>query len=124
MVSATIQLLSASLPNQAERLEKLAAKLTTAAKTMRAANEPSQEEHDTLVSLIRDVGNAVRTPLDDVYDTSMAWCKAAAIRLLVNWNVFENIPESGFIRYQDIADKVGGNAVLISKQLNYSAHPQ
>ncbi|KAJ0339414.1 hypothetical protein COL154_009951 [Colletotrichum chrysophilum] len=115
MPSATTQLPSASLANQADKLEELAVKLTSAAKTMRAGNEPSQKEHDTLVSTIRNVGNAVHTPLDDVYDTSMAWCKAAAIRLLVNWKVFENIPESGFIRYQDLAEKVGGDAVLIRR---------
>ncbi|KAK2042908.1 O-methyltransferase [Colletotrichum somersetense] len=115
MPSAISEPTSESHAVQADKLETLTAQLSAAAKTLRNGIEPSKKEHEALVSTVRDTANAVHQPRDDLVDVNMAWCKAAAIRLLSKWKVFENIPDPGFITYQELAEKVGGDVVLINR---------
>ncbi|KAB8067549.1 S-adenosyl-L-methionine-dependent methyltransferase [Aspergillus leporis] len=102
-------------PNVADKLELLAAKLMESAKKLREGISPSPQEHEELVITLKSTIDAVNLPRDDLADMQMGFVKAAAIRLLIKWKVFENMPDKGTIPYNELASKVGGDVVIITR---------
>lgn len=113
MPSATTSTTSSNA-SLADKLDVLAAKLNASAKSLRSGTEPSPQEHEKLVMAIKATADAVTSPADDLTDMQLGFVKAAAIRLLIQWKVFEHIPSEGFITYKELAEKVGGDVVIIS----------
>ncbi|KAF2832597.1 S-adenosyl-L-methionine-dependent methyltransferase [Ophiobolus disseminans] len=108
---------AAILPNSAaaEKLEALAAKLTEAASDLRAGTNASPQSHAKLVDTLRSTVEVVNRPTDDLNDMMMGFVQCTAIRLLLKWNVFENLPTEGTISYKELAAKVGGDESLITR---------
>ena len=105
----------ASDASVADSLDTLAAKLVEKAKDLRAGNSTTPQQHEALVGTLKQVQDAVYLPRDDLAAMQMGFVTAAAIRLLLHWKVFEKIPDTGSIRYEELATQVGGDVVIISQ---------
>ncbi|OOG00737.1 hypothetical protein ASPCADRAFT_492 [Aspergillus carbonarius ITEM 5010] len=105
----------ASDASVADSLDTLAAKLVEKAKDLRAGNSTTPQQHEALVGTLKQVQDAVYLPRDDLAAMQMGFVTAAAIRLLLHWKVFEKIPDTGSIRYEELATQVGGDVVIITR---------
>jgi hypothetical protein len=101
-------------PTLAERLESLSTTLSEAAKTLREGQNILPGDHTKLVESLKDTLEQARQPRDDLNDLLTSFVHIAAIRIFVDWNVFEKIPATGSISYKDLAASVGSDENLIS----------
>jgi hypothetical protein len=118
--------MAATLPTNmietADKLQALAGLLNDAAKTMRAGEVSSKDDHAKLIDALSQARGLISQPQDDMLEIMTGVVVAGAIRLLVAWKAFENIPETGSISYADLAEKIGGELAIVRK-LNQAHEP-
>jgi hypothetical protein len=106
----------------ADKLEALAAKLADNAQRLRDGRSATPEEHEELVGTLKQAQEAVYLPRDDLAAMQLGFVTAAAVRLLIHWKVFEKMPDTGSITYEELAARVGGDVVIISKHFRSISH--
>lgn len=107
----------------AERLQSITQQLTELSKDIQHDPTVLGNGRTSLYEAAKVLLQTISQPMDFITNTMTGLGQFTAVRLFIEWKVFDTIPDEGSITYADLASNIGAEEELIRESNPYLMHP-
>lgn len=101
----------------ADRLDALATQLQASAAVLRQSPDVPEEQRTEIIASAEAISNELKQPMDQLFGTMIGLTTFCSIRLFLKWKLFEKIPTTGSVSYEELAEGIGAETALICKSV-------